>query len=96
VPDDLRQVLLSRSYERELAHDLGEESAVYLSKIRAQFSEDAEATVMPLSWARACQHSELEPGLPGEVGVSNRCRARRSLSSSAMPAKRRSMSRNAL
>lgn len=61
VPDELRDLLLSRTYEQELLHDVGADDGIYLSKIRAQFAENQESSVVLLSWARACQHSELEP-----------------------------------
>lgn len=69
IPDELRELLLSPTYARELAEDVGKDSAIYVSKIRGRFPEDTEDGVVLLSWVRKCQRMELEPGAPVELGV---------------------------
>lgn len=69
VPPELAQLLLSKDYEAELRAEVGDEDAVYLSRIRARFPEDLAASVVPLSWARACQHSDASADGEVELGV---------------------------
>lgn len=73
VPQAIREQLISRTYEQELRDEVGEESPVYVAKVRGQFPEDASDGVVPLSWVRQCQRLEQEwtPAqlLPIELGV---------------------------
>jgi hypothetical protein len=72
IPDELRDLLLSRVYVQESAEDWGEDSPLFASKIRGQFPELAEDVVVQLSFVRNCQRDrELDPRqlLPVELGV---------------------------
>lgn len=69
VPPELRDLLLSPTYEQELAEDVGTNSAIYTAKIRGLFPEDSLDGVVLLSWARKCQRLELEYGSTVELGV---------------------------
>lgn len=53
VPDDLRPMLLSPVWVQERLDRWGEDSALYISKVRGRFPEDATDTVIPLSWVQA-------------------------------------------
>jgi len=74
VPDDLAAMLVSRAYEQEMAEEFGPESPTYLSKVLAEFPDDAEDSVVRLSAIRACaapldrKHPPAEL-LPVELGV---------------------------
>jgi hypothetical protein len=52
-----------------LADGGGEDSPLYVSKVRGRFPEDATDGVVLLSWVRACQRLEAEAGLPVELGM---------------------------
>jgi hypothetical protein len=73
VPDALRDQLISPTYAAELAAEVGEDSAVYVAKVRGQFPENTTDGVVPLSWVRACQRLEADwtPAqlLPVELGM---------------------------
>ena len=73
IPDDLRDLLISPTYAQELRDEVGEESPVYIAKVRGQFPDDATDGVVPLSWVRQCQHLDTawtpEQLLPVELGV---------------------------
>jgi len=73
IPEALHDLLISPTYAKELADEVGEESPVYVAKVRGQFPEDATDGVVPLSWVRQCQRLEVEwtpeQLLPIELGV---------------------------
>lgn len=73
LPQALREQLISPTYAAELAAEVGEESPVYLAKVRGQFAADVADGVVPLSWVRACQALDTEwtaeQQLPVELGV---------------------------
>ncbi len=73
IPESLHDLLISPTYAAELAAEVGEESPVYVAKVRGQFPEDASDGVVPLSWVRQCQHLEQEwtpaQRLPVELGM---------------------------
>lgn len=54
VPDELREMLVSRVYEEEMRLEYGEESPTYISKVLGEFPNDAEDGVVRLSKVRAC------------------------------------------
>lgn len=70
VPRDLRALLVSQTYVDEMAHDCGEESGVYLSKVLGDFPEDAEDGVVRISAVKRCQAPD-QPNAeePNELGV---------------------------
>lgn len=70
VPDSLRELLIGPTYVAEtLADGGGEDSPLYVSKVLGLFPENASDGVVLLSWVRACQRLEAEPGLPVELGM---------------------------
>lgn len=74
VPEDLRPMLVSRSYEEEMRLEYGEQSPTYISKVLGLFPSDAEDGVVRLSALRACSRPrEIPPSpaqlLPVELGV---------------------------
>ncbi len=72
IPDGLRDLLLSRTYEQELRNEVGADSPVYISKIEGRFPESAEDAVIPLAWVRACQRLDLQEAnadWPNELGM---------------------------
>jgi len=70
VPDTLRDLLLGPTYVAEtLADGGGEDSPLYVAKVRGRFPENATDGVVLLSWASACQRLELAPGAPVELGM---------------------------
>lgn len=74
VPDDLRPMLVSRSYEEDMRAEYGEQSPTYISKVLGTFPSDAEDGVVRLSALRACsmpREVELTAAqlLPVELGV---------------------------
>lgn len=74
VPRELSEVLVSRRYEQTMAAEYGVESPVYISKVLAEFPEDAEDGVVRLSRLRACCRPPDKPRTgtqltPVELGV---------------------------
>ena len=70
IPDHLRDLLIGPTYVQETLHDGGgEDSPLYVSKVRGLFPENAADGVVLLSWIRACQRLEAEPGEPVELGM---------------------------
>lgn len=70
VPDSLKELLIGPTYVAEtLADGGGEDSPLYVSKVLGLFPENASDGVVLLSWVRACQRLEAEPGLPVELGM---------------------------
>ncbi len=70
VPDTLRDLLIGPTYVAEtLADGGGEDSPLYVSKVLGLFPENASNGVVLLSWVRACQRIEAEPGEPVELGM---------------------------
>ncbi len=54
VPDELRQVLISRAWAEEKRLEWGEDSALYKSKVLGQFAEDASNQVISTADLLAC------------------------------------------
>lgn len=68
VPDELREMLVSRIYEEEMRLEYGEESPTYISKVLGDFPSDAEDGVVRLSKVRACCRPREMPWLPEQLG----------------------------
>ncbi|MHB9857622.1 terminase large subunit domain-containing protein [Streptomyces sp. YIM S03343] len=68
VPDELREMLVSRSYVEEMAQEYGEESPTYISKVLGEFPSDAEDGVVRLSKVRACCRPRETPWAPDRLG----------------------------
>jgi hypothetical protein len=73
VPDWLLPMLVSPTWVAEKAHEWGEQSPLYLSKVRGVFPEDADDGVVPASAAARCRiaREELPAAdlVPVELGV---------------------------
>lgn len=64
-PDELLPYLVTRRWVEEQAQEHGEDSPWYQSRVLGIFPENAENTVVPLSWAQQCRYEEPErPPLP--------------------------------
>lgn len=73
VPLAVSRVLLSPTWVEERKTRWGENSPLYIAKVRGLFPEDAEDTVVPLSWANRCRnrdpgHPTVDGMLPVELG----------------------------
>lgn len=72
VPPDLLPLLPSKEWVDDAGRRWGEASPLYQSKVLGRFPENADDTVVPLSWAEACRQLE-EPfdleGVTVELGV---------------------------
>lgn len=70
IPDDVLELLIGPTYVAETLQDGGgEDSPLYVSKVLGRFPENAADGVVLLSWVRACQRLEAEPGEPVELGM---------------------------
>ncbi len=72
IPDDLRDLLLGPTYVEEMRRDMGEDSPLYVAKVRGLFPENVANGVIPLSAIRACQDDRtLTPDdlSPVELGL---------------------------
>jgi hypothetical protein len=68
VPDELREMLVSRVYEEEMRLEYGEESPTYISKVLGEFPSDAEDGVVRLSKVRACCRPRDTPWRADQLG----------------------------
>ncbi len=55
VPEELRALLLSPTWVEERKRSWGEDSPLFVSKVRGEFPEEADDTLIQLSWIRAAQ-----------------------------------------
>lgn len=71
LPPAILDQLISPTYAAELAAEVGEDSPVYVAKVRGQFPEDTADGVVLLSWVRQCQQLERAdvPQEPNELGM---------------------------
>lgn len=60
VPDWLRDLLPSKTWQEDRLKKWGEDSPLYKSKVLGQFPDSSENTLIPLSWITAAQERELE------------------------------------
>ena len=70
LPKNLLAQLLSPEWVGEKRAEWGEQSPLFVSKVRGQFPEDTEDTVVLLSWVRKCQlpkdYDDLEDAQEGQ------------------------------
>lgn len=68
-PDELLPYLVTKRWVEEQAQEHGEDSPWYQSRVLGIFPENAENTVVPLSWAQACKYADPNerPELPFKV-----------------------------
>jgi len=69
VPDDLRPMLVSPEWAEDARKRWGEDSPLYQSKVLGEFPDVSEDTLIPASWIIAAQQRDLEPEVPGVLGV---------------------------
>ena len=72
VSPQLRRVLMSKRWADEKKDDWGEDSPMYISRVRGEFPKDADDGVVPYSWAVECwtPHEEEPPAdAVRELGV---------------------------
>lgn len=75
VPDWLRPLLIGPTWVKEKKKSWGENSPIYISKVRGQFPEQASDSLVPLADLKAAVARGLElegqigEGLPNELGV---------------------------
>jgi hypothetical protein len=55
VPEELRALLLSPTWVEERKRSWGEDSPLFVSKVRGEFPEEADDALIPLSWIRSAQ-----------------------------------------
>ena len=75
VAEELRGLLLSPTWVEERKRSWGEDSPLFISKVRGEFPEEAGDALIPLSWIRAAQ-ARFEEG-PEETEGKARARRRR-------------------
>jgi hypothetical protein len=68
VPDELRELLLSRLWVEERKRRWGENSPLYMSKVRGQAPEISDNTVFAPSLLRAAMELELPGTVRGQFG----------------------------
>lgn len=68
VPPAVKKVLLSRVWVEERQRGWGEDSPIYISKVRGRFPEQAEGGLISVKWILAAharyEDAKAEPGLP--------------------------------
>lgn len=69
VPDKLRGLLLSPEWVDRKKQEWGEESPMFVSRVRGEFPTDTDDGVIPFSWADACRSLGEEDSTPVELGV---------------------------
>ncbi len=69
IPDDLRGLLISRTWAEEAARRWGVGNPLYVSKVLGRFPESSEDALILPSWVLAAQQRELERGSPVVLGV---------------------------
>lgn len=62
VPDEVRHLLVNRTYVDELAVWAGEDSSIYRAKVLGEFPEDSKDSIIPLSWVTAAQNRWRDRG----------------------------------
>lgn len=70
--DRFRDVLLDPEWVEDKRKTWGETDPRWISKVEAEFPEDAEDGVVPASWAARCQREEEHPAedlVPVELGI---------------------------
>jgi len=69
VPPELRHLLISTTWVEEKRRRWGEDNPLWASKVRGQFPEISKDSLIPPSWIRRAQETNLEPAEPVELGV---------------------------
>jgi hypothetical protein len=61
IPEELRDLLPSKTWQEDRLKKWGADSPLYHSKVLGQFPESAEDTLIPLSWVVRAQNNDIEP-----------------------------------
>jgi hypothetical protein len=69
IPEELRPLLISPVWVDERKRRWGEDSPLYISKVRGLFPESGTDNLIPMAWIVQAQRRELNPGTPVEIGV---------------------------
>jgi hypothetical protein len=69
VPEALRPLLIGRTWVEERCKKWGEGSPLWIAKVRGEFPELAEDTLIPVSWIMAAKERELAEEGPPILGV---------------------------
>lgn len=69
VSEDLKQLLLSKSWVERKRKEWGEKSAFWLAKVEAEFPDFRPDGLFPIQLIRQAQEKSIPPGLPVELGV---------------------------
>lgn len=70
VPDDVKQMLISPLWVEEMKETWGENSVLFTSKVKGQFPETSEDTLIPMAWIRrAINNPKVKPSLPVRIGA---------------------------
>lgn len=67
TPQIVKDVLISQIYVDEMKHDVGEDSAVYASKVLGIYPENKVDGVILLSWLRQCQDEDAVEQYPDHM-----------------------------
>jgi hypothetical protein len=66
IPEHLRDLLPSKTWQVDRLKKWGSDSPLYKSKVLGEFPESSDNTLIPLSWIVAAQERDLTPK-PGDV-----------------------------
>ncbi len=69
VPEELRPVLIGKTWVEERKRQWGEDNPIYIAKVRGKFPVVSEDCLIPIPWVEQAKLRDLEPGEPNELGV---------------------------
>lgn len=69
IPDDLRPLLIGKTWVAEKKKKWGIDNPLYISKVLGKFPTTTTDGLFPLKWIRLAQERELQPTTPNELGV---------------------------
>lgn len=69
VPEDLRSLLISRTWVEERRTRWGEGSPLWISKVNGEFPDSSDDSLISLSWVERARERELEAATPVHLGV---------------------------
>lgn len=69
VPDSLRDLLISPTWQAEKLRKWGKDNPLYIAKVLGQFPKMSSDGLIPMHWIRDAQGRQLPKGSPVELGV---------------------------
>lgn len=69
VPESLRPLLISPTWQQEKLRKWGVDNPLYVSKVLGRFPEVSTDGLIPIAWIKAAQQRTLPPTTPIELGV---------------------------